>query len=312
MKSIILAAAVLALLTPVAHAQSTPGADASMMEAPGRYLVFFPVDRAELDAADRRIVAQAAEEFRTTGRAEIEVSGHTDTLGPADYNRQLSERRAQMVADELQRQGVPAGDIVVIGRGEDDLRIPTGDDVAEAGNRRVEIVFDVAAPEPAPVAAAPETTTAVAPPPPPAVTAEPEADRRFIETGGFSIGGLYGYGFDDQDHRGGLNLSYDFGINPGLSVELEQGVFWTFGDGVGGRSVAGLNFNFGRGEGFIPYVGGNIGGHYGNGIDNSWLAGPEIGLKLGVLDAKVAYDMPFNKSWDDGFIVTTIGLGIRF
>ena len=311
MKSVMLAAAVMALLTPVVHAQSTAGADA-LMEAPGRYLVFFPVDRAELTADDRRIVARAAEEFRTTGNAEIEISGHTDTLGPAEYNRQLSERRAQMVADELQRQGVPAGDIAVIGRGEEDLRIPTGDDVAEAGNRRVEIVFDV--PPPAPEPAPPITAQAPMPPPAtaPTATAEPQADRRFTETGGFSVGGLYGYGFDDQEHRGGLNLVYDMGINPGLSAEFEQGVFWTFGDGVGGRSVAGLNINFGRGEGFIPYVGANIGGHYGNGIDNSWLAGPEIGLKLGILDAKVAYDMPFNKSWDDGFIVTTIGLGIRF
>jgi opacity protein-like surface antigen len=163
-------------------------------------------------------------------------------------------------------------------------------------------------------------TTAQATTPPPTTTTtpttmaspEPAAGQRFTETGGFSVGGLYGYGFNDNEHRGGLNLSYDIGINPGMSVEFEQGVFWTFGDGVGGRSVAGINFNLGQGQDLLPYIGANIGGHYGNGIENSWLAGPEIGLKLGILDAKVAYDMPFSKSWDQGFIVTTIGLGIRF
>ena len=311
MKSLMLAAAVLALLTPVVHAQSANDAAEPRMEAPGQYLVFFPLGKAELTADDRRIIAQAAETFRTTGSAQIEVTGHTDTSGSADLNRRLSERRAQTVAAELVQHGIPSRDMVVIGRGQQDLRIPTADNVVEDGNRRVEIVFDV--PPPAPEPAPPITAQAPMPPPAtaPTATAEPQADRRFTETGGFSIGGLYGYGFDDQDHRGGVNVIFDMGINPGLSAEFEQAAFWTFGDGVGGRSVAGLNINLGR-ENFIPYVGANIGGHYGNGIDNSWLAGPEIGLKFGPVEAKVAYDMPFNKSWDDGFLITTIGLGLRF
>jgi opacity protein-like surface antigen len=150
----------------------------------------------------------------------------------------------------------------------------------------------------------PATAQASAPPPGPA--------RPITETGGFSLGGLYGYRMNDSQHMAGLNLTYDYGINPGLGLQLEQAAFWTFGDGVGGRSVAGLNVNLGQGEGLVPYVGANIGGIYGNGIDASWLAGPEVGLKLGVLDAKVAYDMPFNESWDNGNVIATVGLGLRF
>ena len=136
--------------------------------------------------------------------------------------------------------------------------------------------------------------------------------QRVTETGGFSIGGLYGYGIDDSDHLAGLNLTYDYGLNPGLGLQFEQAGFWNFGDGIGGRSVGGLNINLGDGQGFIPYIGGNIGAIYGNGIDNSWVAGPEIGLRLGGVDAKVAYDMPFNKSWDKGNVIATVGLGLRF
>jgi hypothetical protein len=167
----------------------------------------------------------------------------------------------------------------------------------------------------------PETTTAQAttqpPVPQPAPTTAPGTAQQFqatraTETGGFSVGGLYGYGFNDNEHRGGLNFVYDMGINPGLSAEFEQAVFWSFGDGVGGRTVGGLNINFGEGMDFIPYIGANIGGYYGNGIENSFLAGPEIGLKFGFLEAKVAYDMPFRKSWHQGNIFTTVGLGIRF
>jgi outer membrane protein OmpA-like peptidoglycan-associated protein len=42
------------------------------------------------------------------------------------------------VASELIRQGVPATDIVTIGRGEEDLLVPTADGVREPRNRRVE------------------------------------------------------------------------------------------------------------------------------------------------------------------------------
>ena len=79
-----------------------------------------------------------------------------------------------------------------------------------------------------------------------------------------------------------------------MRLGLEQAVFYNFGtdsDGVGGRSAAGLDFLLGRGS-MIPYIGGNIGYIYGSGIKDDAFAGPEIGLAIGPLNAKVAYDMP--------------------
>ena len=119
------------------------------MEGLGNYRVFFAFDRANLSEADRQIIAQAVEDYRRTGTARITATGHTDTSGSADYNLELSQRRAEAVASELIRHGVPATDIVTIGRGEEDLLVPTADGVREPRNRRVEIVI------PQPPAAAP-------------------------------------------------------------------------------------------------------------------------------------------------------------
>jgi outer membrane protein OmpA-like peptidoglycan-associated protein len=52
----------------------------------------------------------------------------------------LSLRRANAVKDSLVREGVPASAITVIGRGESNPLVPTGDGVREPQNRRVEIV----------------------------------------------------------------------------------------------------------------------------------------------------------------------------
>jgi hypothetical protein len=62
----------------------------------------------------------------------------------------------------------------------------------------------------------------------------------------------------------------------------------------------------------VPYIGGNIGYLYGSGIDDDFFAGPEIGINAGKFHAKIAYDIPFNRSLDEGIIATTIGVGFRF
>jgi len=69
----------------------------------------------------------------------IEVNGYTDTAGRDDYNLKLSQGRAEAVADVLVDDGVNPARISPRGFGETNLRIPTGDNVNERRNRRVEI-----------------------------------------------------------------------------------------------------------------------------------------------------------------------------
>jgi OOP family OmpA-OmpF porin len=105
------------------------------------FMVFFDWDRSNLSQQALNTIKQAADAYKTKGSARITATGHTDTSGPANYNMALSLRRANAVKDALVRDGVPATAISVVGKGETDLLVPTGDGVREPQNRRVEIVL---------------------------------------------------------------------------------------------------------------------------------------------------------------------------
>ncbi len=110
-------------------------------EAARTYLVFFDWDRADLTDRARQIIAEAAQATTRVQVTRIEVSGHTDKSGTARYNQGLSVRRAQNVASELVRLGVPRQAITVQGFGESRPLVQTADGVREPQNRRVEIVL---------------------------------------------------------------------------------------------------------------------------------------------------------------------------
>ena len=108
--------------------------------APPSFMVFFDWDRSNLSQQAVQTIGQAAAAFKSRGSARITATGHTDTSGPESYNMALSLRRANAVKNELVRQSVPADAITVIGKGESNPLVATGDGVREPQNRRVEIV----------------------------------------------------------------------------------------------------------------------------------------------------------------------------
>jgi len=119
---------------PVPAVQAPP-------EVARTYLVFFDWDRADLTDRARQIIAEAAQNSRRVQTTRIEVAGHADRSGSAEYNQRLSQRRADNVAAELVRNGVPRNEIVVTAFGESRPLVPTADGVREPQNRRVEIVL---------------------------------------------------------------------------------------------------------------------------------------------------------------------------
>ena len=122
-----------------------PPAPAVVAPAPAAasrtYLVFFDWDRADLTARARQIVAEAASASTHTSYTKIQVSGNADTSGTHAYNQRLSLRRAETVAAELVRDGVPRAAIAIQAFGDTHLLVPTGPGVREPQNRRVEIVL---------------------------------------------------------------------------------------------------------------------------------------------------------------------------
>jgi OOP family OmpA-OmpF porin len=71
---------------------------------------------------------------------KFEVSGHTDSAGKAEHNKELSGRRAAVIVKELVAKGVKPGEIISIGMGsERPLVTPDNTPAKKAKNRRYEI-----------------------------------------------------------------------------------------------------------------------------------------------------------------------------
>src|SRR3954468_21142264 len=50
---------------------------------------------------------------------KFEVSGHTDSAGKADHNKELSQKRAAVIVKELVARGIPQKEIIAVGMGSD-------------------------------------------------------------------------------------------------------------------------------------------------------------------------------------------------
>jgi iron complex outermembrane receptor protein len=105
------------------------------------YMVFFDFNKSDLTPDAVRIVDQAAQNATPAKATELVVTGHTDTVGSDAYNMRLSRRRAESVAAELEKQGIPSSEIEIVAKGKRDLLVPTKDGVREPQNRRVTIVY---------------------------------------------------------------------------------------------------------------------------------------------------------------------------
>ena len=61
--------------------------------------------------AKKRLNSSGVQNFK------FEVSGHTDTTGSEPHNRELSQKRAAVIVQELVKRGIPESEIVAVGKG---------------------------------------------------------------------------------------------------------------------------------------------------------------------------------------------------
>ncbi|MGH7897729.1 MAG: OmpA family protein [Candidatus Binatia bacterium] len=107
---------------------------------PARFILYFKSDTSDLTTESRRRLPDILAVLRERPTPEVDVVGHTDTVGPNRYNDRLAIKRAERIRDELLKMGVARNLIEVTSYGELDPLVKTGEGVREQRNRRVEVL----------------------------------------------------------------------------------------------------------------------------------------------------------------------------
>lgn len=104
------------------------------------YGIEFDFDSAEVRAGAEPTLAEIAKLLVERPQLSILVVGHTDTAGAFDYNRKLSQRRAEAVVERLAALGVDRKRLFPVGVGFASPVATNTTDEGRAKNRRVELV----------------------------------------------------------------------------------------------------------------------------------------------------------------------------
>jgi outer membrane protein OmpA-like peptidoglycan-associated protein len=103
--------------------------------------VLFDTNQATLKPGAQSQLDRLASFMQKNEGTKVIIEGHTDSRGSDSYNQELSQRRAQAVADALAANGIDRSRVEAVGRGK---ALPVASNDTAAGrqqNRRVEIVF---------------------------------------------------------------------------------------------------------------------------------------------------------------------------
>src|SRR5713101_7880688 len=110
-----------------------------VLNMPGN--VTFRTGSADLNAQFFKVLDGVAQVAKKYDKTIIEIAGHTDNVGGADFNKQLSQRRASAVAQYLQSRGVSEPRIITAAGGEEHPIASNSTDQGRAANRRVEVTL---------------------------------------------------------------------------------------------------------------------------------------------------------------------------
>jgi outer membrane protein OmpA-like peptidoglycan-associated protein len=127
-------------LTPGGEVLAIMGpALAALPKPPARFILYFAYDSINLTAESQALLQKVARTILDRTPVDVSVVGHTDTVGKKEYNYALSMKRAKTVASLLVAKGVNSSILQITSHGKDNPLVPTGDQVPEPRNRRVEI-----------------------------------------------------------------------------------------------------------------------------------------------------------------------------
>lgn len=102
--------------------------------------VNFDLDSDVVRPDAKEILKSDIKTLKENPQIKVEIQGHTCDLGPAEYNLNLSDRRAKAIKDYVVSQGIDAYRLEAKGYGEDRPRFPNDSNENRKKNRRVEMV----------------------------------------------------------------------------------------------------------------------------------------------------------------------------
>ncbi|MDQ3046140.1 MAG: OmpA family protein [Bacteroidota bacterium] len=100
--------------------------------------IFFDFDKATLRPESTNELERLTKLLNDVPTLKIEISGHTDSKGAADYNQKLSQNRAKAVVDHLVKAGIAADRLTFAGYGKDQPVATNDTDEGRQMNRRTE------------------------------------------------------------------------------------------------------------------------------------------------------------------------------
>jgi len=104
------------------------------------FTLYFVEGTTDMTAESAPVLDEIRAEIAKRPGAEVQVTGHTDTVGSESDNDALSGKRAEEILNLLASKGFDRGIMSAVGRGERELKEPTADNVSSAANRRVEVI----------------------------------------------------------------------------------------------------------------------------------------------------------------------------
>lgn len=103
--------------------------------------VLFATNSDELQAGAGRNLNKLVDFLRQYPDRSVEIEGHTDSTGSADYNRGLSLQRADSVRSYLAGRGIASNRLATVGVGEDRPVADNDTTIGRQLNRRVEVII---------------------------------------------------------------------------------------------------------------------------------------------------------------------------
>ena len=106
--------------------------------------IAFDTGSYEINDDYREVLEKVADVILTYPKVEVSIEGHTDSIGNADYNLELSHQRAAAVKDHLVREfGISWARLKTIGYGEEKPIVDNDVESIRYANRRVEVVLSI-------------------------------------------------------------------------------------------------------------------------------------------------------------------------